>query len=180
MAEEKKEAEAAAPSGPKKLLGLPMGQAILVLLNVVVVLGAVGFIGKVALTTKKPPITEEQVQKEITKDLKKTEEAVGIGFYLESYPETVVTLRGQQGGKPRFASVELSVVCGSEICLEQVKANKAKIEDIIQTVFSARTYTELKSLDVKFRVKHEILSKSNSLLKGTAATDVLITNYLLQ
>ena len=91
-----------------------------------------------------------------------------------------ITLRGEQGGKSRYATMESALVCGSESCKAQVEENKAKVLDIIQTVVSARSYTELTSLESKFRLKHEILNQINSFLKDTAAVDFLFTNFLIQ
>ncbi len=176
--DEKKEAEV--PAGPKIILGLPLPQFLFVAVNLLVMLGGLGYIIQVSLLYKKPAITDEQVVAEVQKKETKLKELVGDGFFVESYPEMTVTLRSQSGGKAHFATVEISLVCGAETCLNQVKANKAKIEDAIQTVLGSRSYTELGSLEVKFRVKHEIMERVNSLLSDTAVLDVLFPAFLVQ
>ena len=183
MADEKTpegEQKESAPEGPKMILGLPLPLFGFAVANVLVMLAGLGFIIQAALLYKKPPITDDQVVREIQKKEEKEQIVIGDGFFTEDYPEMTITLRGQQGGKNRYATVEVSVVCGSDVCLNQVKGNKAKIEDAIQTVIGNRSYTELGSLDVKFRVKHEILGKVNSFLDKTAATDLLFTNFVVQ
>jgi flagellar FliL protein len=177
-ADEAKKEEA--PAGPKVILGMPMPQFLFVVVNTLVMLGGLGFIVWASLLYKKPAITDEQVVHEIEKKAEEPKLQVGDGFFAESYSEMTITLKGQQGGKNHYATVQVSLVCGSEECLSQVKANKAKIEDAIQTGISSRTYTELGSLEVKFRVKHEIMGKVNSFLKGTAIIDVLFTDFLIQ
>jgi len=168
-----------APAGPKKILGLPLPQFAFLAINILVMLGGLGFIVWASLVYKKPAITEEQAVKEITKKAeKKPEETPGV--FVENYPEMTITLRSQQGGKTHYATVEVSLVCGSSACFDQVKANKAKIEDAIQTSMSARSYAELGSLEVKFRVKHEIAGRVNGFLKDAAVVDVLFTNFLVQ
>lgn len=182
MADEKAPDESAkdAPAGPKLIMGLPLPQVIFAALNLVVMLGGLYFIIQTALLYKKPPITEEQAVKEIEKKEAKAQETQGSGFFAEPYAEMVITLRTVPGGHNRYATVETTIVCGSEACLAQLKGNKAKVEDAIQSAVSARSYNELGSLEVKFRVKHEILGRVNSFLKDTAATDVLFTNFVVQ
>jgi flagellar FliL protein len=173
-----KEEKDEVPAGPKKILGLPLPTFAFVAVNVLVMAGGLGFVVWASLLYKKPRITDEQVVKEVQKAAVK--EAPATAFLTESYPEMTITLKSLQGGKNRYATVETVIVCGSEECLAQVKGNKAKIEDAIQNGISSRSYSELTSLEVKFRVKHEILSKVNSFLKDTAATDILFTNFVVQ
>lgn len=184
MADEKapaEGAEAAAPAGPKMIMGLPLLTLIFAVLNVAVMGGGLYYVIFVNLLYKKPAITDEQVVNEIKKKEESKKKLLDEnGYFTENYAETVITLRSEQGGKPHYATVELSLVCGSENCISQLKGNKAKVEDVFQTAIGSRSYTELSSLDVKFRMKHEILSRINSILKDTAVTDVLFTNFLVQ
>jgi flagellar FliL protein len=181
MADAKAPAEEAkdeAPAGPKIIMGMPMVTFLFLVINLVVMAGAFAFILQASLFYKKPAITDAQATAEIQKREKKIEtgnEVIAIG-----YPEMTITLRGEQGGKTRYATLEATVICGSETCKAQVDENRAKIQDAIQTVMSSRTYTELTSLETKFRVKHEILNQVNSYLKETAAVDILFTNFLVQ
>jgi flagellar basal body-associated protein FliL len=181
MADEKAPAEAVkdeAPAGPKMIMGMALPTFLFVAVNVVVMAGAFGFIVQASLFYKKPAITDAQATAEIQRAEKKI--VTGDEVIAVSYPEMTVTLRGEQGGKTHYATLEASVICGSEACKEQVDENKAKIQDAIQTVMSARSYTELISLETKFRVKHEILNMVNSFLKETAAVDLLFTSFLVQ
>lgn len=179
MAEEKApEGKEAAPAGPKLVMGLPLPIVAFAGINLLLMLGGLGFIVQTALLYKKPPITEEQVVKEIEKKVAKAPETQGV--FVEAFPEMTITLRVPAGGRNRYATAEVAIVCASEDCLAQVKGNKAKVEDAIQSAVSGRSYNELGSLEVKFRVKHEILGRVNSFLKDTAATDVLFTNFLVQ
>lgn len=182
MADEKAEKpEAEVPAGPKKIMGLTIPKLAFVLVNLIVMIGGLAFIYNATMIYKPPVITDD----EVVKELKKKEEARKkrldeSGFFTESYPEMTISLKGEQGGKTHYATVEITLVCGSEVCLEQLKENKAKVEDTIQTVLGARSYTELGSLDIKFRVKHEVLNRVNSFLVDTGAIDVLFTSFLVQ
>jgi flagellar FliL protein len=176
MAEDKKEE---VPAGPKLVMGLPLPLFAFLAVNTLVMLGGLGFVVQASLLYKKPPITETQVVAEIQKKVEKKPEGAS-GLFIESYPEATINLRTQQGGKNHYASVEVSLVCTTERCVEQLKSVRAKVEDAIQSAVSARSYTELQSLDVKYRIKHEVLGRVNSFLKETAVTEVLFTNFVVQ
>lgn len=183
MAEEKNAAEKGAveaPAGPKMIMGMPLPVFAFVAVNLLVMLGAFAYIVHASLLYKKPVITDEQAETEITKAEKKKAVDVGQEFLVVNYTEMLVMLKSQQGGKPHYATIEASIVCGNEACKGQVEDNRAKVEDAIQSVVGSRSYTELSSLETKFRVKHEILGKVNSFLKNTAAVDLLFTNFLVQ
>jgi flagellar basal body-associated protein FliL len=182
MADEKAaEAATEAPAGPKKIMGLPLLQFVFIAVNLLVMCGGLAFIFYASMIYKKPAITDSAVITEIKKKeaarLKRLDES---GFFTENYQEMTITLRGEQGGKTHYATLEMTLVCGSENCVSQLKENRAKVEDTVQTVMGARSYTELGSLEVKFRVKHEIMGKVNTFLVETSITDVLFTNLLIQ
>lgn len=175
-----KDAKDEAPAGPRLIMGMGIPAFAFVALNALVSVGATAFIVHASLFYKKPAITEEQVSSEVAKAEKKAAAEMGDGFFPVGYAEMTITLRGQQGGKSHYATIEATLVCGSEACKAQVEENRAKVEDAIQTALGARSFTELSSLETKFRVKHEILNKVNSFLKNTAAVDLLFTNFLVQ
>ncbi|HEY8280802.1 MAG TPA: flagellar basal body-associated FliL family protein [Bdellovibrionota bacterium] len=176
----KEEAADAAPAGPKMVMGLPLMTFLFFAVNLLAMAGGLGFIVYSSLIYKKPAITESQVQAEINKVEQKKAVQVGSDFITIPFAETIITLRGEQGGKPRYAVLEAVFVCGSADCEEQIRENKAKVEDAIQTVFGARTFTELSSLNTVFRVKHEVLGKVNSFLVDTAAVDLLFSSFLIK
>lgn len=183
MAEEKNAAEKDGkelPAGPKMILGMPLPMFAFVAVNVLVMAGAFAFIVHASLVYKKPSITDAQVEAEITKAEKKKAVNVGDEYLVIAYPEMTVTLKGAKGGKTHYATIETALVCGTESCKSQVEDNRAKVEDAIQSALGSRSYTELGSLEVKFRVKHEILGVVNTFLKDTAAVDLLFTSFLIQ
>ncbi|MCO5142797.1 MAG: flagellar basal body-associated FliL family protein [Oligoflexia bacterium] len=178
MAEEKVEA-VEAPKGPKMIMGLPLISFLLLAINTLIVLGGFGYIYWVSLVYKPPMITEHAAQEEIKKSVQKAVE-VGEAYLVEQYQERTITLTGPKGGKLHYALIEFALVCGNESCLQQVKSNQAKVDDIVQTAVSRRSYTELSSLEVKFRVKHEITTEINKFLKEAILKDFLFTNFIIQ
>lgn len=180
MAEDKKEAAPGdAPAGPKLIMGLPLPQFAFFAANALIMLGGLGFVVQASLFYKKPPITESQVVKEIEKKVEKKPEGAS-GLFIENYPEATINLRTAQGGKNHYVTLEVSLVCTSELCLEQLKSMRAKVEDSIQSAISSRSYTELQSLDIKNRIKHDLLNRVNSFLKGSSVTEVLFTHFVVQ
>ena len=175
MADDKKEKTGAA--APKVILGLPLLQFIFVVVNLLLMVGGLFFIYSTA-NYRKPPITEPQAELEMKNKITKKSTDENAGFFVESYPEMHINLRSQQGGKPHFAAVEVSIVCPNQGCLDLVKANRAKLEDLVQTVISSRSYSEINSLDVKFRIKHELVNKANALVQDAGITEVLFSNFV--
>lgn len=180
MAEEKKEATAAeVPKGPKIIMGLPLISFLILAINSLVLLGGFGYVYWVSMIYKPPMITEHVAQEEIKKVAKKAVE-IGDEYLIDAHQERTITLSGAKGAKLHYAVIEFALVCGNESCLQQVKLNKAKVDDIVQTALGRRTYTELGSLEIKFRVKHEIITEINGFLKDTVLKDFLFTNFLIQ
>lgn len=184
MADEKAaEVKEAAPAGPKVILGFPLPVFALIALNVLTLLGGLGYITYVSLVYVKPAITEEMVQKDISTQVQKAEkkkEEVGTEIFTETIGDMTVLLKSAKGSKSHYATMQIVLGCPTENCVSQVKANKKKIEDAVQNSIAAWTYTELSSLETKFRVKHEVQARVNSFLQGTGVTEVYFTDFVVQ
>lgn len=185
MADEKpKEAAAAeeAPSGPKLIMGMPLPLFGFVALNVLTMLGGIGYITWVSLLYQKPPITEamasQAIQSKVKQKVEHTE-ASTKEILADLEPMTII-LKTARGGKNHYIAVHASLSCPSEKCAQQIKALKAKVEDTVQTAFAARSFTELSQLETKFRVKHEIITRINAYLTDTAITDLYFNEFLVQ
>lgn len=188
MADEKKQEEgqeaAAAPQGPKLIMGFPLPVFALFAANALIMLAGLGYVSYVSLVYKKPAITDTVAVEEIKKKAEKIpvpEQGPGIPFF-ENYQEMTINLRSAQGGKSHYVTVEVTLACPNQNCLDAVKERRAKVEDTIQSVFTAHSYTELKSLETKLRVKYELQSRVNEFLKAknTAVTDVLFQSFIVQ
>lgn len=180
-------AAAAAPAAevkpPRLILGFPLLVAVLLVLNLLVMTGGVGFLGWYKLVRKTPVLTETQAAKEIeAKVAPKTAVAVphGDGKYLETYAERTINLRSMRGALSHYVTLEIVLECPTEECLRQAKNLRSKVEDTIQSAISRRSYTELSSLEAKFRLKHEMLSKINGFLRDTVATELYFTSFIIQ
>lgn len=188
MAEEEKKEEPkegvvdAPPAGPKIIMGMPLLIFIFFALNALVMLGGTGYIFWAMMLYKKPPVTNTQVVTEIQKKMAKKilDTPKGGDFFVETYAEMTVNLRSPAGGKPHYCTVEVALACPNERCQNQLKSLKAKVEDTVQTAIAERSFSELTSLETKFRLKHEITQKVNALLKETAIIDVYFQSFVVQ
>jgi flagellar protein FliL len=183
MADEKVAAEggAEAPAGPKLIMGMPLPIFILIAVNSLVMIGGIGFVYYVKFVHKPPMVTEEKVVAEIKKKVEKTAAAEDPNaIFTENFAEMTINLRTTPGGANHYATVEVALECNSEVCLGQVKSNKTKIEDAIRMGVSGKSFTELNSLETKFRLKHELLKQINTYLKNTTVTNLYFTNFIVQ
>ena len=185
MAEEKDKADAAAeaPAGPKIIMGMTIPVLAFVALNVLTMLGGLGYIVFASLLYKPKPILEEQVVAEISKKVEKKSAADGTGdgdIHVEAFAEMTVNLKGVTGGKNHFATVEPALECSSAGCLAQVKQYKAKIEDLIQTKIASKSFTELGALETRFRLRHEIIQEINTFITDGAVTNLYFTSFVVQ
>ena len=195
MADEKKDAaaaapaatpaaggEAEAPAGPKLIMGLPLPLFAFTAVNLLAMIGGIGYIIWVSLIYQKPPITEEYASQDIQKTLeqKVADHEVNAQEILVPLSEMTILLKTARGGKSHYITVKAFLSCPSQDCADQAKALKAKADDAIQTAFSARSFTELSQLETKFRIKHEIITKVNSFLKDTAITDLYFEEFIVQ
>jgi flagellar basal body-associated protein FliL len=175
--------ESDAPAGPKLIMGMPLPLFGFTVLNLVAMLGGLGYIIWVGLIYQKPPITEEHasldIQQKVEGHLTGTHD-IASEEILTDLSEMTILLKGMRGGKTHYITVKTSLSCPSQNCANQVKELKAKVEDAVQQAFSARSFSELAQLETKFRVKHEIITRVNSYLKDAAVTDLYFENFIVQ
>lgn len=188
MADDKKEAEAtaeaAAPSGPKLIMGMPLPIFGFLVLNALVMLGGFGYIFYVSMIYKPKPILEEQAVTEITKKVDKKSAASdasgGAGVFIEQFQEMVVNLKVGVGSKSHFANIEPAIECSNAACIDQVKEYRARLEDLVQTKIASKSFTELNALETRFRLRHEFIQEANTFITAGAVTNLYFTSFLVQ
>jgi flagellar basal body-associated protein FliL len=185
MAEKEPEPAAAeAPAGPKMIMGMTIPVLAFVLLNVLTMIGGLGYITFTSLLYKPKPILEEQVVSEISKKADKKSSADAKSgdsdLQIETFSEMTINLKGVTGGKNHFATIEPALECSNSACMSQVKDYKAKIEDLIQSKISAKSFTELGALETRFRLRHEIIQEINVFVTEGAVTNLYFTSFIVQ
>lgn len=184
MADKEEKTEAAAPAGPKMIMGMTIPVLAFALINLLTMLGGLGYIVFASLLYHPKPILDEQVVAEIAKKAEKKAAAdatAGDGdIHVEAFSEMTVNLKGVTGGKDHFATIEPALECTNAACIEQVKEYKAKIEDLIQSKISTKSFTELGALETRFRLRHEIIQEINSFITAGAVTNLYFTSFVVQ
>jgi len=155
-AAEKNKDEEKKPSGPKQIAGLSLPLFGLVALNLLAMLGGFGYIFYAKLAYKAPVITEAESKAAIKMNSEKEEKAKlaadGV-VRIISFPEMNINLRPKVGGRNHYATVTIALKCNNDICMNEVKHLKVKVEDTIQTLISSRSHTELTVSEASFRLK---------------------------
>jgi flagellar FliL protein len=181
--DEKTEAADAAPAGPKMIMGMTIPVLALAVVNLLTMLGGLGYIVFAMILYKPKPILEAQVVAELSKkaDKKAAKDAAdGDGVYVESFPEMTVNLKGVTGGKNHFATVEPALECSNAACQAQVKEYTAKVQDLIQSKLASKSFTELGALETRFRLRHEIIQEINTFITEGAVTNLYFTSFVVQ
>lgn len=168
-----------APAGPKMILGMTIPVLALVAVNLLMMLAGLGYIIFVSLLYTPNPITDEVATQEISKNAAKKAGADG-NIHIEPLSALTINLKVISGGKNHFATVTAAVECSNEECIQQVKAYKTKIEDLVQDKISTKSFTELNALETRFRLRHEILEEANTYITEGTITNIYFDEFVIQ
>ena len=171
MAEKKKEAAEAPPSGSKKKLFMVIGLA------VVVLLAGVGT-GTFFLMKKAPEHQE-------TKDKEPAKQAPAHGAELQTdigpqvnIDEFIVNIIS--GDTPHYVKASLTVELDNEVVKGEVEKRMPQMRDSILLLIGNKTFEELQDLQGKKQLKAELTGKINSFLKNGKVKAVYFTNFVVQ
>jgi len=172
MADTEAEGEEAAP--PKRKIEL---QTLLVLLNSLLVLAAVGTAVYTKLMFEKPPLVEE-VELEKKKDELKTP-ATPVDKVMVAFDPMTVNV-ATTSGKAHFATLGFAVECRDQGAGELVQAKKAILLDKIVQTLGKRQVTQLNTIQGKLLLKTDLIRQFNSELEAGAVTDLYFSSFVLQ
>ncbi|MCD6291995.1 MAG: flagellar basal body-associated FliL family protein [Deltaproteobacteria bacterium] len=160
------EAVAEGTEGKKSKKGL-----FIIIIIVVLLLGGGGF-GAYWFWLRTPPLTVEQ-QAEI--EAAKTPEPVILPvFALKPF---VVNLADK---KRRYLKVTMKLELSNEELLEEIDKRRAQIRDVVLTLLSSKTASEIGTLEGKFLLRQDIIKRVNvSLVKGKV-TKVYWEEFVVQ
>lgn len=170
---------------PLRIAGLSLPLLILALLNILIMLGGMGAVVYFRLLYQPPVITNTQAIKDIEKVEKKKvvskeDQADLIDRVAVPLPNLIINLRTQQGGKNRYASVNIVLECSNQACSDEINNLKPKLLDSIRMAVAKRSYAELVQSNTKFRMKHEITRLANSLIEGGNVTNTYFSQFIVQ
>ncbi len=173
MAEEEKGGAegGAAPAAPKAKP--PLG-VLLILVNTLLVLAALGMMVYTKLLFKRPVISEEtELEKKIDEVKAPAEKS------LVSFDQILVNI-AMTSGKTHYATLQFTVECRTQAVASLVEAKKAHLIDKVIASLSKRQITELNTIQGKLLLKTELLREFNALTEPGGVTDMFFPTFILQ
>ena len=182
MAEEEAEAEGGEEAGEEEKKGLPI-KLILIVVGVLALAGG----GYFAYTQ----FFQEEVVEESTEEGKEGEgegqegadgeqaeeqpPGVGVMFTMDPF---VVNLAGSSG--KRFLKVTVTMELSSPEVNPEFEENLQKITDSILVLLSSKSFEDVYSVQGKFKLKDEIVTRVNRFLVVGHVKDAYFTEFIVQ
>jgi flagellar FliL protein len=166
--EEVEEERGAGPS-PKK-----GGNKVLLIVIIILLLALLGVGGFIMFGSKgdtKGGAPAKRVELEEVQDPLKLGEMV-------AFEPFIVNLAGE-GGK-RFLKVTMQVEMNKKKLAEEVNNKMPQMKDMIITVLASKTVDELLTIEGKFKLKEQLLTRINSNLKTGVVKNVYFVEFVIQ
>ena len=104
--------------------------------------------------------------------------------YMSFSPAFVVNFQPAEKVRARFLSVELDAVVTNKEMIEQIKTNMPAVRNAIIMLLSKQTYADLIKPEGKEKLRGEILSQVQKVLKETTGKpgvkDIYFTSFVMQ
>jgi len=169
--DEEEEGEGTSPEkkgGSKVLL-------IVIALLLLALLGVGGFLMFGSKDTGKGEGEAGTSTKEV--ELEEVQDPLKLGEIVAFEP-FIVNLSGE-GGK-RFLKVTMQVEMNKKKLAEEVNNKMPQMKDMIITVLASKTVDELLTIEGKFRLKEQLLTRINSNLKTGVVKNVYFVEFVIQ
>lgn len=152
-----------------------MGMIIIIALVVLVLLG--GGIGAYFMFFSASPEEEAEpkTQEEQVEETIQQSGMPGTMFPIESF---IVNLAGSEG--KRFLKVTIDLELNKEEAAEEVKTRLPQVKDSILVLLSSKTFEEVYTVQGKFKLRDEIISRTNSFLKTGKVKNIYFTEFVIQ
>ncbi len=151
-----------------KILLIIIVVLVLLLLGVVVGFGVYYF----SQTPKQLPPAEELAKVEVKKE--KKPEFLPV-FSLKPFVVNLADARGRH-----YLKVSMKLELSSDELLEEVKKRQPQIRDVILTLLSSKTSSEVNSMEGKFLLREEIIKRINTFLITGKITKVYLEEFVVQ
>ncbi|MEO5364177.1 MAG: flagellar basal body-associated FliL family protein [Magnetococcus sp. DMHC-8] len=109
---------------------------------------------------------------EVPKD---TKAMVGDMYKLDPF---VVNLNEPKGSRYLKATIQLEMSASD--LKSELDRRSAQMQDVILALLTSKTFQELQSLEGKFRLREELLSRINALLVNGTIARVYFTEFVIQ
>lgn len=144
----------------------------IIIILVVLLLGGGGF-GAYWFLLRTPPLTAEQ-QAEI-EAAKKPEPEILPVFALKPF---VVNLADKKSR--RYLKVTMKLELSNEELLEEVDKRRAQLRDVVLTLLSSKTASEISTMEGKFLLRQDIIKRVNVNLVTGKVTKVYWEEFVVQ
>ncbi|MBI3555706.1 MAG: flagellar basal body-associated FliL family protein [Deltaproteobacteria bacterium] len=161
----------------KPKLKLPDTQTLLVLVNSLLVVVALGTMVYTKLIYQRPVIVEETEMKKAVEAIKKPEPPAEHAII--NFDQITVNI-AMTSGKAHYATVAFAVECRDSEIANIVKVKKALFTDRLIAALGHRQLTELNTIQGKLLLKTEIMREFNTLAPVGGITDMFFANFILQ
>jgi flagellar protein FliL len=177
---DKKEEGAAAPSAPKAKPPLMM---ILLLVNALAALGAVGMLVYSKILYKRPPITESGESERLKKKFEKPKpEGPPGSLNFQSVTINLAPPEAGTGGenKIHYATLAFAVTTIDQGAAQKLEAVRPLLQDRMISMVSKRSYQDLTSVQGRYLLRTQLREAANQLAKEVLVTDVFFTEFMIQ
>ena len=106
------------------------------------------------------------------------EENIVTGKFIHSIDDIIVNPAGTNGQRLMLVSIGLDV--GSEEEMAALETKNVLLKDMIISLFSGKTLTELSQPESKENLKIELIDKLKELVPDTKVNSVYFSKYILQ
>jgi flagellar FliL protein len=180
MSEKKDEAAGAAPAAPKAKPPLMM---ILLLVNVLAGLGAVGMLVYSKMLFKRAPITESGESEKLKKKFEKPKPEGPPGSL--SFPSVTINLSPKEEGagsdnKIHYATLAFAISTVDQSAAGKLESVKPLLQDRMISLVSRRSYQDLTSVQGRYLLRTQLREAANQLAKEVLVTDVYFTEFVVQ
>jgi len=166
-----KEEEKVVPPKSKKSLKLLIILFILILL-IGAAIGAVIFLAPSAVPDSLKFWEEKGADKKVKETEKKSQ------GYIYSMDPFTVNLADQ--GRPRYLKTRISIESQEIKVNEEYEKRLPQLRDMILTVLSSKSYGEISDSEGKMKLREEIITKLNRLLRTFQIKTVYFTEFMIQ
>lgn len=183
MAEEKNDAaseSAASTPGPSKMSALKNPHTLLMLLNTLFVLLALGTVVKIKLLFERPAISEKA---ELEKQIQAVEANASHNdqermiYKLDSATVNIA----MTNGKAHYVTLEMAIECKNAQVHAKITAKKDQIMDRLLNTLGKRQMTELSTVQGKLLLKNELQREFDAVIEEVGGIyDIYFSTFTLQ
>ena len=177
MSEAQEAAPAAAPKAKPPLM------VILLAVNTVAALAAVGMLYYKFKIFKRPPITESAEAAKLKKKFEKPK-LVGPPGSLKFDTVTINLAQAQAGtggeNKIHYASVAFTITTADQGGMHKLEEIRPLLQDRLISMVAKRQYGEVNSVQGRYLLRTQLRELANQLAKEPLATDVYFTEFVVQ